>query len=317
MIRLIRYKTLQKHVSHDTVSEFENKIVETSLVDNYLISNAEVFTNRLLTKIFFKKFGVNFSSIPKREVVNFCIMLGDEYHKAIWPFFTSNHNNAYFFDAWPSNHFFIEKFIRSFNLKNVFFSSKQVVDIFKQKNLNCKFHWVPEGIDTENYKFKEYEHKDIDVLAFGRKFNKLHDLIVDGLNSDNIIYLYEEKPGHIIFPTREEFLNGLSRSKISICIPSNITHPERSGKISTMTVRYLQSMASKCLILGFMPEDMKDLFPYMPIINLDICNPLAQIKDIIKNYASYQELIEKNYNYTKENHSWLNRWLVIKKILDH
>jgi hypothetical protein len=72
-------------------------------------------------------------------------------------------------------------------------------------------------------------------------------------------------------------LFGLANSKISICVPSDITHPERTGNISTITNRYLQSMASKCLILGKLPHDMLHLFDYNHIIEIDEENPVLQI----------------------------------------
>ena len=52
---------------------------------------------------------------------------------------------------------------------------------------------------------------------------------------------------------RDAFIDGLARSRVSICVPSSVTHPERAGDIETMTIRYLQSMVSKCVVLGRAP----------------------------------------------------------------
>ncbi|MES2411906.1 MAG: hypothetical protein V4535_10735, partial [Bacteroidota bacterium] len=147
-----------------------------------------------------------------------------------------------------------------------------------------------------------YHKRTTDVLQLGRKWNEYHDKIKAIEN--NLVYQYEKQPGQIIFKTREDFLEGLANSKISICVPSDITHPERTGKISTLTNRYLQSMASRCLILGKLPYDMQYLFDYNPIVEIDDENPVAQINSILENYNSYIPLIEKNYETVAKYHNW-------------
>jgi hypothetical protein len=110
------------------------------------------------------------------------------------------------------------------------------------------------------------------------------------------------------------FINGLARSKVSICFPSSITHPERAGKIETMTIRYLQSMVSKNLIIGKTPEEMITLFGYNPVIEVDMEDPVSQLNEILNNYNEYTGLIEKNYSAVVKDHTWRNRWQSIKEI---
>ncbi|WP_316796890.1 hypothetical protein [Pedobacter agri] len=316
-MKLIKHPHGSGHVSQDTVNEFEDIIVRDEQVSIISVAAFKIFLSKIFVKLVSKKIlQVPKSLFQKRNEKLFCIMLGDEFHKSALSFLTNKNNNTYFFDAWPNNHKIIETFIKNFKVKKVFFSSQQVTEIFHNKGLDCNFFWIPEAVNTENYLFKPYSEKDIDVLSFGRKYSLLHDRIVEGLKISNINYLYEKTPGQIVFNSREDFIDGLSRTKISICIPSNITHPERSGDISTMTVRYLQSMASKCLILGYIPLDMQNLFDYNPIIEIDMDNPLKQIKDILNNFETYLPLIEKNYAYIMENHSWTHRWLMVKDIIN-
>ena len=94
---------------------------------------------------------------------------------------------------------------------------------------------------------------------------------------------------------------GLANSKISIFVPSDITHPNVTGSISTITNRFLQSMASRCLIVGKVPHDMLYLFDYNPIIEIDEENPVAQIEAILANFDTYIPLIEKNYEIQAQN----------------
>jgi hypothetical protein len=312
-MELIKYVVAHEHVSQDTVVEFESTIMLDDGVTIYPINRWKRKLSKSVIKLCFKYPGlVRRNSLKMRSRSTFSIVMGSDFKKSSIPFLFNDNNSAYFFDAWPYNHEKIVQFIKVFDLKNAFFSSKQVVDIFKAKGLACNFYWVPEGITIENYRYKPPSEKDIDVLAFGRKYDDLHHRIVDGLSRKKLNYLYETEKGHIIFPKREDFIDGLARTKISICIPSNITHPERSGGISTMTVRYLQSMAAKCLILGYLPKEMEELFDYNPIIELDMNDPLHQILEILKNYSHYQPLIDRNYDYVRNNHTWHHRYQVIK-----
>ena len=119
----------------------------------------------------------------------------------------------------------------------------------------------------------------------------------------------------IIFPTRKQFVDGLARSKISICVPSSITHPSRSGEIETMTTRYLQSMIAKCLIVGKAPKELITLFGYNPVIEIDMNNPVQQLQLIFENFSNYIPLIENNFDTVIKHHTWRHRWDKIKSIL--
>ena len=315
-LELITYRPPNAHVSQDTIQEFENALLTYKEVNRKEISSFAAFAGRLFHKLVIRRNFPLFRRLaPQSDRDRLCIMMGLELHKPFVPFLFNKSNHAYFFDAWPGNHGEMERFIRLMKVKNVFFSSAQVARLFAQKNLSCRFHWLAEGITVTDYSARPYREKDIGVLSFGRKYDWLHEKIQEGLQRQHITYLYEQRRGEIIFKDRAGFIDGLARSRISICIPSNVTHPERSGEISTMTVRYLQSMASKALVVGFMPEDMKDLFDYDPMITLDRNDPLGQITHILENYESYHPLIERNYNYIKEHHTWANRLAVIEGIL--
>ena len=207
------------------------------------------------------------------------------------------------YDAWELLFDDIENTVREFGINFLFTSSKQSSEHFKKLNIpNFRAEWIPEGVNVEEYTYIPYQDRTTDVLQLGRKWIEYHEQIK---NIDkHLIYKYEIYPGQIIFPTRHEFILGLANSRISICVPSNITHPKRSGCISTVTNRFFQSMASKCLILGKLPYDMIHLFNYNPIIEIEEDDPIGQIQFILSNFDSYIPLIEKNYNEVKNYHTW-------------
>jgi hypothetical protein len=220
------------------------------------------------------------------------------------------------FDAWPRFHKRIAENAKTLKIRLIFFSSKEASRLFNQLQNEIRGVWIPEGIDVNDYYFKPYELKVIDVLEFGRKYDLYHDKIASTLSDRNYKHLFEQQKGTVVFKSRVDFLNGLSESKISICIPSSITHPERSEGLSSMTLRYLQSMASKCLIVGILPKEMKELFTYMPIVEIDMSDPQGQILEVLSAYESYIPLIERNYKVVHESHTWevrINKMLEIIK----
>lgn len=322
-MKLITQK-YNNHVSLDTVEEFERII----LSDKSIISINE--TNKTLSKVLFYIYRI----IPKKKSFKnnnsqvkdlldkpsqshfFVILMGLDFSKCLPFFISSNTKSIYLFDAWPKKHDEIIKFLNIFKVKNLFLSSSQAVEIIQSKTKYTNCFWVAEGINVEGYKHYSFKDKTIDVIALGRKYDSYHQQIVTSLENNKKVYLYEKEKGKIIFPTRNEFIEGMAKSKISICVPSNITHSERSGDIETMTIRYLQSMVSKCLILGHAPKEMITLFGYNPVIEIDSKDPEGQILSILNNYEYYHQLIEKNYQVVLKNHTWSNRWDKIKQLLN-
>jgi hypothetical protein len=297
------------HVSMDLYYEFEDRILNKPHWE--IKTGVGSIQARVLRQLL--KF-IPPIQLPIRKHKNY-VVIGYQKEK-FFPFFhfKADLKVLWMYDAWEPLFDEIEKTIRAYKINMVFTASKQSADYFNTLNIpNFQSHWIPEGIDVDQYQFIPYQERTTDVLQLGRKWNEYHEKIKT-IEKD-IVYQYEKKAGEIIFPTREDFLFGLANSKISICVPSDITHPERTGKISTITNRYLQSMASKCLLLGKIPHDMVHLFDYNPIIEIDDNNPIAQIEAILSNFDTYIPLIEKNYETIKSFHNWDNRVTQIENFI--
>lgn len=297
------------HVSMDLYYEFESRIIIKP--DWEIISGVRSIQARFLRQLL--KF-IPPIQLPIKKHKNY-VVIGYQKEK-FFPFFyfKADLKVLWMYDAWEPLFDEIEKTIRAYKINLVFTASKQSADYFNTLNIpNFKSQWIPEGIDVAQYQFIPYQERTTDVLQLGRKWNEYHEKIKT--IESNLVYLYEKKVGQIIFPTREEFLFGLANSKISICVPSDITHPNITGCISTITNRYLQSMASRCLILGKLPYDMLHLFDYNPIVEIDEENPVAQIESILANFDTYIPLIEKNYEAVKNLHNWDNRVAQIENFI--
>jgi len=310
------------HVSHDVVEEFEKAILSDKEVKPVKSGSQSWFrplyyldgiTRKVridLIKILIRLFVLDSSD---KEEAYFAVLMGPDAIK-FYPYLFLNRKKryVYFFDAWTQDQSAFVDFIRRCKIDRVFVSASQAAAELNEK-LGCPMaSCIPEGIDVTMYKQVSYNQKDIDVIQIGRKYDKYHEQILPFFNSTNKVYIYEKTKGTVIFPNREDFINGLARSKISICFPSNITHPERSGAIETMTNRYLQSMASKCLIVGHAPKEMIELFGYNPVVEVNPNAPVEQLSTILNHYTDYIPLIEKNYEMVSKHHTWEKRWKQIK-----
>jgi hypothetical protein len=321
MLKLIVSDWIDYHVSLDASREFEKAIIELSQNDiiikhsSKLICASFYILYRLLKKIkIFRFLSLLISKGKKDKPGYFEVLMSANLQQCLPYFISSSYKSFYVFDAWEMSHKTLVEFANDFKVDNVFVSSSQVAEKLNSLGSNCKFHWIPEGINIKDYKFYEFRERNIDAIQIGRKYDEYHNLIVDQLNNSGKKYLFEKKKGELIFPTRADFINGLASSKISICFPSSITHPKRSGQIETLTIRYLQSIASKCIIVGHAPDEMIKIFGYNPVIEADMINPFDQLLSILKNYEQYFQLVEMNYQ-NLLRHQWSKRWEEIKEII--
>jgi glycosyltransferase involved in cell wall biosynthesis len=296
----------------DVIREFEHSLFSTGKFE--IIELKKHLLNKILWKIL-KSLKIKKSLVlrGKNEYLTICMGIW-ELWKCLPFFLFAKKKYIYLFDAWLKYHNMLESIIKILDIDIIFFSSQQAQEIFNQKNLKTRCIWIPEGVDINQYYYEDYDNKNIDVLCFGRKWEWYHNKIQQTLLQAKKSYLFETSWGNLIFKNVADFRHGLARTKISICIPKNITHPSIAGIISTMTNRYLQSFASKCLIVGIMPDEMKKIFDYNPIIEIDKKNPATQLISILCNYEKYIPLIEKNYTTVSQHHTWKNR---VDDIISH
>jgi hypothetical protein len=226
----------------------------------------------------------------------------------LFPFSYIRDAVVYSFDCWPAQYARWEAFFRRHRLRLAFFSARGSAEYFSEKIPAMKSVWMPEAVDPGAYlNGKGLEERTIDVLELGRKNDAFHQAICPRLAELHRVHLYEKEKGQIIFPTREALVQGLSDSKISVCFPSSMTHPERSGDVETVTYRYFEAMASGCLIWGKCPQELLDLFGYNPVIDADQRDPYGQVDEILRTIGQYQELISRNYQKLLEVGTWSRR----------
>jgi hypothetical protein len=211
----------------------------------------------------------------------------------------------YCFDCWERRYPLWQKSFQRQRVRVAFFSARQSAEYFQRVMPNMHSVWLPEACDPAAYDPKALlANRGIDVLELGRRHNAFHDAITPVLAAAGRVHLYEKEKGRLIFPSRTTMLSGLANSKISVCFPGSMTHKDWAGDVETVTWRYFESMASKCLIVGHCPAELKTLFGYDPTIPIDMQRPASQIEDLIVNIGNYQELVDHNYQNLAKCGTW-------------
>jgi hypothetical protein len=78
-----------------------------------------------------------------------------------------------------------------------------------------------------------------------------------------------------------------------------------------MTQRYLEGMAAGCLILGTAPKELIELFQYNPVIEVDWCDPLKQVEQVLASIDDYQSLVNRNFRQVSLKGDWKQRAILI------
>lgn len=309
------------HVSQDTVEELQAAILSddrvvparTAAVADFAIAGAA----RLIARAGMspgRLFGAQ--RAPLRAGDDFLAVMMDLDFSRVAPWFVRPaRKSLYLFDAWPARHAEIRDLVDDWGIQYAFVSSSQAAMRLARLSDRCTFIWVPEGVDPHRYHWRSPLERDIDVIQLGRRYDAHHAVIAPALAAAGKQYVHERTKGEIVFPGREDFLAGLARALVSICVPSSVTHPERAGDVATMTTRYLQSMASKCLVLGHAPAEMIDLFGYNPVVEIEMARAAEQILEVLSDYEAYLPLIGRNYDSVLASHTWARRWERMSDVL--
>jgi hypothetical protein len=236
-------------------------------------------------------------------------------HKT-FPYFTlpGARRVVWLYDAWEKDLPEIARTLLRWRIDVAFVSSRQAAE-YLNAIPGCTAHWLPEAVTVDVHHSKPWDQRTIDVLQLGRRWDWYHNAIEPICHARGWNYRFEEKPRALVFPTRQGFIDGLADAKISICVPSSITHPERSGAVETMTWRYLQSMASGCLVLGRMPAEMRALFDYEPMLEIDEGDPAGQLAGILAHFDRHIPLLERNLAFARDHHQWPQRWDSLRRAL--
>lgn len=275
------------------------------------------FKKNLLKTIALSRIGKIFKGKPD-EAYLVCSR-GQHLLKSSLPFCFKGEIIPMLWDCWEYTWKDLERDLRLLNVKVCFMTASDAVKHFSSIFKDIKFYHIPEGVDVKDYNpGKELLDRSIDIYEIGRKFPAYHQMLIDGNleKKYKFIYLNKKADGRtFIFETFDAFLAAVRDSKISVCFPASVTDPMKAS-VETLTMRYWESMLSRCIIIGHCPKELSDLLGYNPVIEADLSSPVKQIEDILANIISWQPFVDRNYQAALDHASWDYRIKHIFNILD-
>ncbi len=221
-------------------------------------------------------------------------------------------------DVWPKTWESLYDSLYKLRCKIVFVTVRSMAEKLRA-DLGINAYWIPEGIDINDYdKGAELKLRNLDVYELGRQLPKYHAILKTVLSKQQLICNEYDSNGSLLklaYPTAEDLLRNLNKTKIIISFPKIDTHPQNVGDLETLTQRYWEAMLSGCLIVGRAPKELIDFIGYNPVVDIDWNMPDKQILDILNNIEDFQPLVDKNYKTAREKASWDLRIQKIKSIL--
>jgi hypothetical protein len=206
----------------------------------------------------------------------------------------------YCYDCWPNRYPAWEAFLRRHRVRVAFFAARQNAERFAAALPGVRCQWVPEGCPVEQYRpARPLADRPVDVTEFGRSYPAFWDAVGPAAKAAGVAT--RAGTGGL---SRDAFFDLLGESKVSVCFPRTMTHPDFAGGVETMTLRYLEIMASGSLPLGHCPAEMESLFGYNPVVELDWPRAGDQLLQVLRDVRAFQPLVDKNLEAVRRLGTW-------------
>lgn len=207
-------------------------------------------------------------------------------------------------DVWLPDYAEWYAFFRRVRPEVVFMTARQSVEYFAPRLTETRVEWLPEATDPRHYDAHLPLKERTDVLEMGRRHDSLHSSILGIPESAGFAHRYERRRGELVFSDRKALATGLARTAVSVCLPSSMTHPERSGDVEVLTHRYLETMASGAVLWGHAPSDLIDLFGYNPVVEIEWDDPAVQLAALLADVDAHQHLVARNMQVLIQRGTW-------------
>ena len=181
----------------DVYVDFENQILQQTrwkkikAANKYLQRLYNIF---ILPKLKYRQFNFDYPSDNQNKCL-FASISGTEYSKIFLQYsFKAKLKAIYMFDPWPTVNKINENAIRSYKINIAFISAKQTIDHFNSLGINnFRAYWIPEAINSNNFRHCNLNDKSIDLLQYGRHWQWLHENLELFCKEKKIIYEYSDK----------------------------------------------------------------------------------------------------------------------------
>jgi hypothetical protein len=224
----------------------------------------------------------------------------------------------YCWDVWEPHWVKFAVRLRRLRPRLVFVTAKQPAEFLGRALPDSTVVHLPEATRTSwHVPQRPLCERTIGVLEMGRRHDSWHEAVSAALEaSSKHRHVYARSRDELVFADEPALRDGFSNTVVSVCFPSSITHPMRSGLVETMTHRYLESMASGCLMVGHAPSELVDLMGFNPVVEVDWSAPADQLLDILSSPQRWQPHVDRVLQQVLEVGDWSARVRDIRAALE-
>lgn len=311
----------KKHVSQDMIDAFETAIITDESIETLRINISEIIykINRKISSVggVLRPLVLDAKTVYEVKLFNpdyvFIMAMGPGTLEFEIPFLRKikSRKIVYCIDTWEASYPAWEKVIKEAGIDIVFCAYRSSLPFFS-KIVDHTF-FLPQSFNEKWFYPRCDENKTHLLMQMGRKNSSLdefaHRYIAEkGLQDSD--YVRELKKGEIIYPEFSDLGEAIAKTSFFILSPRDVDDKSFTGKISDVTARFYEGMASKTLLIGYKPKDTFDeLFPYEnAMIEVEGYEDFRnKIDYYLSNPEEYREIVDRNYEYLIKNHRWKNR----------
>jgi len=341
---ILSSRSLDKWVSNDIVNTWEDAFVKLDPLSGiknidkkyYLVwkalRNHYVLSNRFAYWSFRKIQEIINEEIDDRSL----LLIGMNYRSLdLLGFYkTKKLKIAYIIDAWENSIKSLAEEILRAKVDIILLAYQDSIELLRKylpPELMERVFLFPVFVDPDIYP-KDPLNKLYDIIQVGRRNDTLHQWALRYSLERHKTYLYQKKnsKGIYYFEGRKwegsnfqlsypSLIDTLAKTKIALVSPPNLTNDKRTGKVSSLTPRYLETAMCFTVPVGFIPSsgEYRETFPRTFTIVPVNYNDFADICDqLINDENARLEIAVRNRKYVLENHSVYSRYKQLQQILE-
>jgi hypothetical protein len=207
---------------------------------------------------------------------------------------------------------------------HVVVSLKGTVDAINSA-IDRQCHFVPVGVDAIRFSpWPNPPDRVIDIYSFGRKWEGLHQVLLNIAANKDIFYIYDTFNASMAEVNdyrqhREMLANIAKRSRYLLVGPAKMNAPEETMQQIEVGLRYYEAAAAGAIMLGQAPEcETFDAMFNWPDAVIEISQDGADVIDVLSSLNAQpkrlREISRRNATAALLRHDWAYRWKEILKI---
>lgn len=340
---ILSLRSVDKWVSRDIVNTYEDAFVKLdSLSEIKNISKKYYLFTKVLRNhyVLSNKFA-KWSFRKLQEIINekinnrslFLIGLNYRFLDFLGFYKTKKLKIAYIIDAWENSIKSLAEQILRNKADIILLAYQDSIELLEKHlpaELMKRVFLFPVFIDPDIYP-KDIPNKLYDIIQVGRKDATLHQWTLRYSLERHRSYLYQKKnsKGIYYFEGKEwegsnfqlsypSLIDTLAKTKIALLSPPNLTNNKRTGKISPLTPRYLESAMCYAVPVGFVPTsgEYTNYFPKTFTLVPQNYEDFKNICDrLIGNDTLRKTITSANRAYIMANHTVSVRYKQLQQIL--